>query len=138
MSRASLVLLGASALHADGALYSRAGTALVATLAKEYRVPVVACVETYKFGERVALDGVGLNELGDPKDVLRVPNLEEREVEGLNGLVLMYDLTAPELITTVCTEVGGRLDSRAKLIGQIGFIPPRSVPTVLGKASGMA
>ncbi|RSH85687.1 hypothetical protein EHS25_003828 [Saitozyma podzolica] len=74
LPRANLVLLGASALHSDGALYSRAGTALVAMLAKEHRVPVVACVETYKFGERVALDGVATNEIGQGAELLDSPS----------------------------------------------------------------
>jgi translation initiation factor eIF-2B subunit delta len=60
-----MVLLGTAALLSDGSLYSRAGTAMVAMLAKEYRIPVVAACETYKFGERVVLDAVTSNELGE-------------------------------------------------------------------------
>lgn len=60
---ASLVLLGGSAVFANGALLSRAGTAQVAMLAKEFRVPVVACVETYKFADVTRLDGLGSNEV---------------------------------------------------------------------------
>jgi translation initiation factor eIF-2B subunit delta len=59
------VLLGTAALFSDGSLYSRAGTAAVAMLAKENRIPVVAACETYKFGERVLLDAVTGNELGE-------------------------------------------------------------------------
>ena len=113
---ADLVLLGAAALHSDGALFSRAGTSLVAMLAKEHRVPVVACVETYKFGEKVALDGISSNEIGDPDDILdtsinKCCKLSKISVDGgnLTPLSLMYDLTPPNLITTVCTEVCLRL-----------------------------
>nr|XP_031863874.1 uncharacterized protein CI109_000517 [Kwoniella shandongensis]KAA5530946.1 hypothetical protein CI109_000517 [Kwoniella shandongensis] len=129
LPQADLVLLGASALHSDGALYSRAGTAMVAMLAKEHRVPVVACVETYKFGEKVVLDGVATNELGDTKTLLELPNGKKFGKRGkdlpaaLTPLHLVYDVTPPALITAVCTE--------------IGFIPPSSVPTVLGKTSGV-
>lgn len=49
----------------DGALYSRAGTAMVAMLAKESKIPVVACCETYKFGDKIVLDAVTGNELGE-------------------------------------------------------------------------
>ena len=110
LPRASLVLLGASALHSDGALFARSGTAVVSMLAKEHKVPVVACVETYKFGERVVLDGVASNELGDP-DVLRdLPankalGIKKPSPPALTPLSLMYDLTPPSLITAVCTEV---------------------------------
>lgn len=67
--RASLVLLGTAALFSDGSLYSRAGTAAVAMLAKENRIPVVAACETYKFGERVLLDAVTGNELGKLREL---------------------------------------------------------------------
>lgn len=122
LDRTSLVLLGGSALHSDGALYSRAGTALVAMLAKEHRVPVVACVETYKFGERVVLDGVATNELGNGVDLLDIPTNtilsikkpQDKPAHGsgipnLTPLSLMYDLTPPSLITAVCTEVSATM-----------------------------
>ncbi|WVR09357.1 hypothetical protein IAU60_006423 [Kwoniella sp. DSM 27419] len=136
LPQADLVLLGGSALHSDGALYSRSGTAIVAMLAKEHRVPVVACVETYKFGEKVVLDGVATNELGTTEGLLNLPHHHKfglKDAVGLEGgkqvptaltpLHLVYDVTPPSLITAVCTE--------------IGFIPPSSVPTVLGKTSGI-
>lgn len=126
LPRASLVLLGASALHSDGALTGRAGTAIVAMQAKELRVPVVACCETYKFGERVVLDAIAGNELGETAPLLSLPHsthLEIKPLPSLTPLHLLYDLTPPSLITAVCTEVG--------------FIPPSSVPTVIGnRASG--
>lgn len=33
-------------------------------LAKESKIPVVACCETYKFGDKIVLDAVTGNELG--------------------------------------------------------------------------
>jgi translation initiation factor eIF-2B subunit delta len=88
-------------------------------LAKEHRVPVVACVETYKFGERVTLDGVASNELGNGDDILDIPVNKQLSVKrgedgkmamnqanmNLTPLTLLYDLTPPSLITAVCTEV---------------------------------
>ncbi|WWD02103.1 hypothetical protein V865_000141 [Kwoniella europaea PYCC6329] len=137
LPQADLVLLGGSALHSDGALYSRSGTAIVSMLAKEHRVPVVACVETYKFGEKVVLDGVATNELGSVDNLLNIPNnlsfgIKPNDLSSTTGgvgkhnltpLHLVYDVTPPSLITAVCTE--------------IGFIPPSSVPTVLGKSSSV-
>lgn len=58
------VLVGAHALFSNGAVYSRAGTALVAMTAKGHGVPVMVCCETYKFSEGVMVDGFGKNELG--------------------------------------------------------------------------
>lgn len=64
MPTIDLVILGAHALHANGALYSRAGTALVAMMAAKRSIPVLACCETYKFSKSVPFDGFTKNELG--------------------------------------------------------------------------
>ena len=144
LPRASLILFGASALHSDGALYSRSGTALVAMLAKEHRVPVVACVETYKFGERVVLDGVASNELGDPEVMMDVPGKKgsgaiKAELKNLTLMSLMYDLTPPDLITAVCTEV--RVDHPLSLlrlshaITKLILVKDRIHPTQFGTNS---
>jgi translation initiation factor eIF-2B subunit delta len=58
------VFLGAHSLHSNGAVFSRAGTALVSMMAREKGIPVVVCCETYKFSEGVVLDGFMRNELG--------------------------------------------------------------------------
>lgn len=115
--RASLVLLGTAALFSDGSLYARAGTAAVAMLAKENRIPVVAACETYKFGERVLLDAVTGNELGDASSLLA---REQGDIPThLTPIHLLYDLTPAALVTAVFTEMGA--------------IPPSSVPTVISK-----
>lgn len=64
ITEVTTVLLGAHSLSSNGAVYSRAGTALVAMMAKSHSVPVMVCCETYKFSEGVMLDGFGKNELG--------------------------------------------------------------------------
>jgi translation initiation factor eIF-2B subunit delta len=64
ITEVSIVLVGAHSLHSNGAVYSRAGTALVAMMAKRHSVPVVVCCETYKFSETVQLDSFTKNELG--------------------------------------------------------------------------
>ena len=63
------VLLGAAAVLANGAVVSRCGAAVVAASATEYGVPVLVAAETCKFHERVQLDAVAHNELGDPDAV---------------------------------------------------------------------
>lgn len=72
-------------------------------------MPVVACVETYKFGERVALDGVATNEIGQGAELLDshspMTGGAAKAGNNLTPLTLMYDLTPPALITAVCTEV---------------------------------
>jgi translation initiation factor 2B subunit (eIF-2B alpha/beta/delta family) len=57
-------MVGAHSLHSNGAVFSRAGTALVAMLASQHSIPVIVCCETYKFAEGVQLDSFTKNELG--------------------------------------------------------------------------
>ncbi|RDX53239.1 eukaryotic translation initiation factor 2B delta subunit [Lentinus brumalis] len=125
----STVLVGAHSIHTNGAVYSRAGTALVAMMAKRHSVPVVVCCETYKFSETIQLDSFTKNELAPLGDLFSsFPNNKPREsltlenkpnLEILNPL---YDLTPPTCITAVVTEVG--------------VIPPNSIssiPVALGR-----
>ncbi|KAI0316983.1 hypothetical protein OF83DRAFT_1123689 [Amylostereum chailletii] len=129
VNEVSTVFLGAHSIHSNGAVYSRAGTALVAMMAKQHSVPVVVCCETYKFSENVQLDGFTKNELAPIGELFpsfptnRRPNSlvlkNEPNLEILNPL---YDLTPPSSITAVVTEVG--------------VIPPDSIgsiPLALGR-----
>ncbi|KAI0676954.1 eukaryotic translation initiation factor 2B delta subunit [Trametes maxima] len=129
MSEVNTVLVGAHSIHTNGAVYSRAGTALVAMMAKRHSVPVVVCCETYKFSETIQLDSFTKNELAPLGDLFSsFPNTKPREsltlenkpnLEILNPL---YDLTPPTCITAVVTEVG--------------VIPPNSIssiPVALGR-----
>lgn len=59
------LFVGAHSLHANGAVFSRAGTAMVAMMAQSRNIPVVVCCETYKFAEGIRWDGVSKNELGE-------------------------------------------------------------------------
>lgn len=119
MPRADLLLLGTSALLANGALYSRAGTASCAMMAKEKGIPVIVCCETYKFSERVQLDSFVQNEAGNPQDLLLAD--EESDGNEKRGLLtvgewaktanlsvvnLLYDVTPPKYISAVASEVG--------------------------------
>lgn len=71
---ATKCFLGASAMMGNGRLYSRAGTAMVAMMAKEIgaHIPVIVLCESIKFTNRVGLDSVMLNELGDADSLIEV------------------------------------------------------------------
>lgn len=69
----SKVFLGAAAVLSNGAVLGRAGNASIAMLAHAHSVPVLICAETHKFNERVQLDSVTHNELGDPGALAAVP-----------------------------------------------------------------
>ncbi|KAG8901435.1 5'-3' exoribonuclease 2 [Tulasnella sp. 403] len=99
------VLLGAHSLHSNGSLYSRAGTAIVAMMAKAQGVPVLVCCETYKFSDAVLLDSFMKNELApnDTSESRKPTVVTNRNLQTLNPL---YDLTPHINITAVVTEVG--------------------------------
>nr|XP_046146977.1 translation initiation factor eIF-2B subunit delta-like [Oncorhynchus gorbuscha] len=118
----SKVFLGAHALLANGYVMSRVGTSQIALVARTFNVPVLVCCETYKFCERVQTDSFVSNELDDPDDLMVTrkgkTQLENwRDVISLRLLNLVYDVTPPDFVDLVITD--------------LGMIPCTSVPVVL-------
>ena len=127
----SLTILGAHALLSNGAMFSRAGTAMVAMMSKGASIPVLCCCETYKFSDRVMLDSIVGNERGvwrvsvthscshlasgSTADLPLGNGLEENAQLGV--LNFLYDVSRPEDVTAVVTEAA--------------IIPASSVPFVL-------
>ncbi|KAE8696871.1 NagB/RpiA/CoA transferase-like superfamily protein isoform 2 [Hibiscus syriacus] len=72
MQEVTRTFLGASSVLSNGTVYSRVGTACVAMVAHAFRVPVLVCCEAYKFHERVQLDSICFNELGNPDAISKV------------------------------------------------------------------
>jgi translation initiation factor eIF-2B subunit delta len=71
--QATKVMLGASAVLSNGAVLARAGTASVALAAHSAGVPVLVLTASHKFHERVQLDSITHNELGDPEALAHLP-----------------------------------------------------------------
>lgn len=126
MREVTKVFLGASALMSDGSVLSRVGTAGVALMARSNNVPVLVCCETYKISNRVQLESITGNELGNPDDVVSagcaVDDAGEssssgsqqtnsiisdwRTVPNLKVMNLLYDLTPSEFVSGIVTEMG--------------------------------
>lgn len=144
MREVSHVLLGASSLLSNGTALAPAGTAMVAALGKAHRVPVLFVAETYKFSEKVQLDSIVYNELGNQSEVAimgeepvsqtdlkyrgaleRPPGPEEVASAAAQTQTplpfqvvnLRYDLTPINLISAIVTEMG--------------VIPPTSIPVLI-------
>lgn len=122
MPEVTKVLLGAHSLLANGYVMSRAGTAQISLIAKSYNVPVLVCCETHKFSERVQTDAFVYNEIGDPYDIVKSnenqsPLANWESIPHLTPLNLYYDITPPELVSAVVTEVA--------------ILPCTSVPVIL-------
>jgi translation initiation factor eIF-2B subunit delta len=115
------VFLGASALMSDGSVLSRVGTATVAMMARSHNVPVLVCCETFKISNRVQLESITGNELGDPDDLMppsmSLEKWKSSRGEHLRLLNLLYDLTPNEFVSGIVTEMG--------------ILPPTSVAVLL-------
>ncbi|XP_008776419.2 translation initiation factor eIF-2B subunit delta-like [Phoenix dactylifera] len=124
MHEVTRVFLGASSVLSNGTVYSRVGTACVAMVANAFQVPVLICCEAYKFHERVQLDSICSNELGDPDVISKVPGRNDlnhlhswADNENLQLLNLIYDATPSDYISMIITDYG--------------MIPPTSVPVIV-------
>ena len=122
----------------NGRLQSRIGTAAVAMHAAKADIPVIVCCESVKFSGKVALDSIVLNEVAPAEELIPPPQrpdpvpksegVEEddrsrsksladwKDVQNLQILNLMYDVTPAEYIRMVICEYGS--------------LPPSSVPVV--------
>ncbi|XP_061364357.1 probable translation initiation factor eIF-2B subunit delta isoform X2 [Gastrolobium bilobum] len=124
MHEVTRVFLGASSVLSNGTVYSIVGTACVAMVAHAFRVPVIVCCEAYKFHERVQLDSICSNELGDPDVISNVLGREDinyldgwANIENLQLLNLIYDATPSDYVSMIVTDYG--------------MVPPTSVPVIV-------
>lgn len=122
MHTVNKVVLGASALLANGCVVGAAGTAAVALAARNCNVPVLVACETHKFSERVQTDAFVCNEIGDPDELIdksdeNSPLKDWRSNPNLTPLNLTYDVTPANLVTAVVTE--------------LAILPCTSAPVVL-------
>uniref|UniRef100_A0A0D9VWV2 Translation initiation factor eIF2B subunit delta n=1 Tax=Leersia perrieri TaxID=77586 RepID=A0A0D9VWV2_9ORYZ len=113
MHEVTRVFLGASSILSNGTVYSRVGTASVAMVAHAFGIPVLVCCEAYKFHERVQLDSICANELGDPDIILKVPGKADlghlknmADNENLQLLNLTYDATPSDYVSMIITDYG--------------------------------
>jgi translation initiation factor eIF-2B subunit delta len=118
LQQVTKVFVGASALMSNGSVYGPVGTAAVALLAKDRHIPVMVCCESYKISNKVQLESITQNELGNPDALLpRKKGLDTKpKYKFLN---LMYDVTPSEFISGIITE--------------LGIIPPTSVAVLLSE-----
>lgn len=124
MHEVTRVFLGAASVLSNGTVYSRVGSACVAMVAHAFHVPVLICCEAYKFHERVQLDSICSNELGDPDVISKVPGRQNMnhldnwtEDENLQLLNLSYDAMPSDYVSVIITDYG--------------MLPPTSVPVIV-------
>lgn len=117
MKEVTQIFLGAIGLTSNGNLVNVAGTGLICCIANVFKVPVLVVSESYKFSERVQIDSICYNELGEPDlvadskfysgDTRIEPLLGSWQYErNLKLLNINFDVTLTEQISMLVTEVG--------------------------------
>lgn len=133
MREVTKTIVGAHCFYSNGSMLSRVGTAMLCHLSRRANVPVVACCQSVKFTERVQVDAFVHNDKGSPDGLvtqpLRTPTPSSagsppdfplagwRSMPTIQLVNVLYDLTPPELISMIITEVG--------------IVPTTSVPVIL-------
>lgn len=100
MKQADLVMVGADSITADGALYNKIGTSMVATIAHDRRIPFYSATQLYKFDP--------ISRWGRMTEIEMRPSGEvlEKKIKGVKVLNPAFDVTEPEYIRAYITEYG--------------------------------
>jgi translation initiation factor 2B subunit (eIF-2B alpha/beta/delta family) len=103
LDKVSLVVVGAEAITANGALVNKIGTSMIALASYHRRKRMIVLAGTYKFsfetvyGELIRIPEASLDLLGFPKDLL-YPNVLVKAP--------LMDVTRPQYIDAIITEKG--------------------------------
>jgi translation initiation factor eIF-2B subunit delta len=92
--RVSKVLFGGISMMNNGYLVAKAGTASIACWAKSKMIPVVVCIETFKFSKKAVVHSLVTSELREDEDGSK---------SKLNN---KYDITPSKFIDMVVCEMG--------------------------------
>ncbi|MCS7109711.1 MAG: S-methyl-5-thioribose-1-phosphate isomerase [Candidatus Micrarchaeota archaeon] len=113
MKEVDTVLVGADAIATDGSLYNKIGTATIATVAYDMKVPFYSATQIYKFDPLTKFGRMTEIEMRDPKEVIAKP------FKGLKVINPSFDLTPPSYIRAYITE--------------LGIIPPQNISSAVEK-----
>lgn len=103
MSRVNKVILGAHVILANGGMFAKSGSLIVATAARAHSTPVVVCAGQFKLTPLWNLyHEYGALDFGNPSDVL---GFDEGElVDKVDVVNPYYDYVQPELIDAYITN----------------------------------
>jgi len=101
MKYIDIVMVGADTIASNGAVINKIGTAQVALIAHERRVPFIVCAETCKFSLQTFHGMLVPIEERDPTEVIDLEKFPGVEVSNP-----VFDATTPDYIDSIITEVG--------------------------------
>ena len=100
MKDVDMVIVGSDSITADGSLYNKIGTSMVATIAHDRRVPFYSATQLYKFDPISKWGRMTEIEMRPTNEVLA------KRMEGVKVLNPAFDITEPEYIRAYITEAG--------------------------------
>ncbi|PTD94545.1 ribose 1,5-bisphosphate isomerase [archaeon SCG-AAA382B04] len=100
MNEMDLVVVGADAIGANGAVANKIGTSQIALVAKEARVDFYVAAETYKFSPSTVLGELIEIEERDEEEVW------ENKPDDVEIRNPAFDFTPPRYVDNICTEIG--------------------------------
>lgn len=104
MPKVDKVVVGSDVVTANGAVVNKIGTSQIALAAKEARVRVFVCAETYKFSPSTMLGELVEIEERPPTEV--VPEVEIAAMGKVRIANPAFDITPAEMIDAIITERG--------------------------------
>ena len=112
ISQTTKVFIDADYVLGNGGVVATIGTSMLSYLAHQYKVPVIALCETYKFTQRVNLDQVKNNQLFESSSIVD-NSLDTTASSGkvlsqrnLKVHCLKYDFTPTKCVRMILSEIG--------------------------------
>lgn len=109
MSRVNKVILGCSAVLANGGIISQCGTLMLASAAKEHSTPIVVLAGLYKISPVFPYDLNGLNLLTNPQNV--IPYDSKYNCENVQIMSPAFDYIPADYLSTFVTNLGANSPS---------------------------
>jgi ribose 1,5-bisphosphate isomerase len=101
MKEIDLVIIGADTITTDGTVINKIGTSQLALCAKEFKVPVLVCAETYKFSQTASSAEQVVLEERNPEEIAPAD-----KVIGVSVRNPVFDATPAKYIGVIITEIG--------------------------------
>lgn len=112
MARINMVVVGASAVLANGGVIAQVGLHTVALAAKQHAVPFVVLTGLHKLSPEQPFDpAVTMNDVKSPGEILDFRTLENKASGQLHVTNPTYDYIPPSLVSLFITDGGGHCPS---------------------------
>lgn len=113
IEKVTKVFIKAKSMLSNGNLLGAVGTSMISCIAYNFKKPVIAFSQTYKFWDKIMMNSFQ----SDNIKLGTTPYSKDKSEFSYNTMTLNYDITPANYINMVVCE--------------LGYIPPTSVPVVI-------